>query len=178
MAYLAVAYPRLEQADRDWLDAYRTRNDARYAPVVAPHFTLVFAVHELTEAQFGAEVAKRLADVEQIIFELNVATLVKDDEGAYFHEFLEPERGRSAIIRLHDRLYSGAFRPFLRLELGYMPHVGIGNDDDGATTKRRFDALNASRLSIKGVIEAVDVIEYRDARVRTRNRIELARTRG
>lgn len=47
MAYLVVAYPKLSEADFEWVQAYREKNDPRYFSIVKPHFTIVFAVSDV-----------------------------------------------------------------------------------------------------------------------------------
>jgi len=167
MAYLAVAYPEIADADRAWIDAYRERHDHRYAQIVPPHFTLIFPVPDWNQERFVGEVAMRLKGWRKINFRLAVATVSRDNSGAYFHDFLIPEEGFSAIVKLHDALYGGALSDYLRLDLDFIPHVGIGNDDDGWASKARVDEINAAGVSISGVIKSIDVIEYTSGPVRT-----------
>jgi hypothetical protein len=172
MAYLAVAYPELAQADFDWIQSYRAKYDRRYYSVVKPHFTLVFggtgdAVHLLSEASFVEEIESQLGGVAPIPFELAVATINRDLSGEHYHEFLVPELGYSKIVRLHDKLYCGKLRSRLRLDIDFIPHIGIGNDDDPQSCKARVDELNRASPSIRGLINSVDVIEYSNAKVRT-----------
>src|SRR5688572_14176608 len=172
MAYLAVAYPELARSDFDWIQSYRAKHDRRYYSVVKPHFTLVFGgtgatVHSLSEASFVQEIEARLSGVVSIPFELAVATLNRDLSGEYYHEFLVPELGYSKIVRLHDKLYSGELKSRLRLDIDYIPHIGIGNDDDPQRCKARIDELNRTTMSIRGLINSAAVIEYSNAQVRT-----------
>lgn len=167
MAYLAVAYPEIADADLAWIDAYREKHDRRYAHIIPPHLTLIFAVHDWDQERFVGEVALRLEGWRKINFRLAVATVSRDDGGAYFHEFLIPEEGFSAIVKLHDAMYGGALSDHLRLDLDFTPHVGIGNDDDGWASKARVDKINAAGVSICGVIKSIDVIEYTGGPVRT-----------
>jgi len=167
VAYLAVAYPEIADVDRAWIDAYRERHDRRYARIIPPHFTLIFAVPDWDEERFVAEVAMRVEGWRRINFRLAVATVSRDDSGAYFHEFLIPEEGYSAIVKLHDALYGGALSDHLRLDLDFIPHVGIGNDVDGWASKARMDEINAAGVSISGAIKSIDVIEYTRGPVRT-----------
>ena len=36
------------------------------------------------------------------------------------------EEGNDKVIALHDKLYTGVLAPFLRKDLGYIPHIGLG----------------------------------------------------
>jgi hypothetical protein len=172
MAYLAIAYPELAPEDFDWIQSYRARHDRRYYNVVKPHFTLVFggteaAIQSLSETSFIQEIETQLGGAAPIPFELAVATVNRDLSGEYYHEFLVPELGYANIVRLHDKLYSGKLKSRLRLDIDYIPHIGIGNDDDPQTCKTRIDELNLTAISVRGIINTVDVIEYSNGEVRT-----------
>lgn len=174
MKYFLVAYPELSSQDRLWIDSYRQRHDPLYRDVIEPHFTLVFGNLTLSESQIIAETERLLVDVKAIQFELALATINKDSFIPVFHEFLVPERGYAAIAMLHDRLYSGAFREFLHLDIDYIPHIGIGNDQDPKVIKTRVDALNQRGISMTGTIEAIDLIALLDNRVTRLRQFGLA----
>jgi hypothetical protein len=171
--HYVVAYPRLSERDHAWIQDYRAKHDPRYFKLIAPHVTLVFGIADLGAEELVREVRARAAGVPAFDFELAVATLNRDSSGDYYHEFLVPEKGYAGIIRLHDRLYGGALARYLRLDIDFIPHVGIGNDTDPQACKRRVDALNAAGIAIPGRIEALDVIELLDDSVRTVERIPL-----
>ncbi len=173
MAYLAVAYPKLSQPDFDWIQEYRKQNDPRYFDVIKPHFTLVFAIGDMEKEVFSKEVRKQLAEIKKFDFDLKVATINLDDSKEYHHEFLVPDKGYSNIIKLHDQLYSDLFSKYLRLDLDFIPHVGIGNSNDGLVSKGRVDELNRKGVDISGIMDTVDVIEYKDGKVETIETISL-----
>ena len=169
-----MSYPRLSSGDRAWIEAYRRRRDALYRDLIGAHFTLVFGLDTLSAEEIGAEAERLLAGVKSIDFELTLATINKDRFVAdTFHEFLVPEKGYAGIAKLHDRLYSGLLRPHLRLDIDYIPHVGIGNGSDPDAVKARVEAINARGVAIAGSVETVDLIELRDNRVRTLRRYML-----
>lgn len=173
MAYLVVAYPKLQQDDLDWIQYYRQRNDPRYFSVVEPHITLVFAISDIDQNIFVSEVKNKIDGIRSFHFEIKVATMNQNDEGKYYHEFLVPDTGYSNIVKLHDRLYSGIFAPYLRFDIDYIPHIGIGNSDEAETSKKRVDRLNADGVSITGLVDSIDVIEYKDKVVTTLEKITL-----
>lgn len=173
MAYLVIAYPKLKQDDFDLIQGYRKLNDLRYFSVVEPHFTLVFAISEIDEGSFISEVKNKIANVTSFDFEIKLATINQNDDHKYFHEFLVPDTGYSNIAKLHDKLYSGLFAPYLRFDIDYIPHIGIGNSDDAHTSKRRIDELNNTSLSIFGRVEDVDIISYSNESVTTLEKIML-----
>lgn len=173
MAYLVVAYPRLEQSDFDFIQNYREQNDPRYFSVVEPHITLVFAINDIDKDSFVNEVKNKIADIEAFNFEIKIATINQNDDGKYYHEFLVPDTGYSNIVKLHDKLYSGLFAPHLRFDIDFIPHIGIGNSDEAQTSKQRIDELNTIGISISGKVESVDVIEFADGKVTTLETINL-----
>ena len=173
MSLIVVAYPRIASADFEWIQEYRRRNDPRYFQLIDPHFTLVFPVTDVPAEDFCREVRTRAADTDRITFEIKVATINRDLTGLYYHEFLVPDAGYAAIIKLHDRLYSGILAPHLRLDIDFIPHIGIGNADDPHIAKRHVDALNARGVQIAGTIDALDILEYDDGRIRPLDRVEL-----
>jgi hypothetical protein len=120
MSYLVVAYPKISEKDLNWVQEYRSKNDPRYFNVVNPHFTIVFSTNDISQEDFIKEVKTQVQDIKSFDFELNVATINQDDSGEYYHEFLVPEKGHAAIIKLHDKLYSGIFYKNLRFDIDFM----------------------------------------------------------
>ena len=173
MSRIVVAYPRIAAADFEWIQEYRRQNDPRYFQVIDPHFTLVFPVADVSADDFCREVRSLACDTASIAFEIKVATINRDLTGSYYHEFLVPDAGYAAIVKLHDRLYSGIFAPHLRLDIDFIPHIGIGNSDDPLIAKRKMDALNARGVHIAGTIDALDILEYDGGRIRPLDRVVL-----
>ena len=173
MSYLVVVYPKLEQSDFDWIQEYRKKNDSRYFSIVDPHFTIVFAVSDVSKEDFVTEIKKQAEGLKKFNFEIKVATINQDDSGEYFHEFLVPDSGYSNIVKLHDKLYSGTLAQYLRFDIDFIPHIGIGNADTAQESKNRIDALNAKNLDIKGMIDTLDIIEFTGGPVQTIEKIKL-----
>lgn len=161
MTHLVVAYPKLEQSDFDFIQNYREQNDPRYFSIVEPHITLVFAINNINKDSFVSEVKDKIAGVQSFDFEIKVATINQNDGDKYYHEFLVPDTGYSNIVKLHDKLYSSLFAPYLRFDIDFIPHIGIGNSDEARVSKQRVDELNAKGISINGRVDSVDVIEFK-----------------
>ena len=173
MALLALAYPKLARNDFGWIEAHRAKHDPQSFKIVKPHFTLVFAVSGMSDAGFADEVGRQVAGVGRIAFTLNLATVSRDASGSPYHEFLVPERGYAAIVKLHDRLYGGRLAAQQRLDIDYVPHLAIGKGDDPRLLKERVDALNRSSVAIDGEIDSVEAVEHADGCVETLKRFEL-----
>jgi 2'-5' RNA ligase len=173
MSRVVVDYPRIAAADFEWIQEYRKRNDPRYFQLIDPHFTLVFPVADVPAEHFCRDVRTRASGTELIAFEIKVATINRDLTGSYYHEFLVPDAGYAALVKLHDRLYSGVLAPHLRLDIDFIPHIAIGNTEDPFVAKRNVDALNARGVQITGTIDALDILEYDGGRIRPLDRVVL-----
>lgn len=173
MAYLVVAYPKLSKSDFKWVQKYRKKNDLMYFSVINPHFTIVFAIPDIEEKYFIKEVKKQINNIKKIRFEIKVATINQDDSGDYYHEFLVPDKGYSDIVKLHDRLYSGEFKKYLRLDIDFIPHIGIGNNNESSVSKGRIDKINKKGIDMTGDIDSIDIIEYKNEKVRTIEKISM-----
>ena len=159
MALLVIAHPELQKSDLDWIQKYRQQHDRQFS-VVGPHFTLVFAIQDIDTDAFAREIKQRADDIARFDVDLKVATISQDDSGKYYHEFLVPDTGNSDVIRLHDRLYSGALAQYRRYDIDFIPHISIGDSEDIEASKERVEALNSKGISVHGTISSIDIIEY------------------
>ncbi len=83
-----------------------------------------------------------------------------DDSNENYYVFLVPDEGYSEISKLHDRLYRGVLAPYLRLDIPYVPHIGIATISDARRIKTLCDELNSTGVAIHGQIEAMSVCSY------------------
>ncbi|MBU1252372.1 MAG: 2'-5' RNA ligase family protein [Nanoarchaeota archaeon] len=173
MAYLVVAYPDISKRDLEWIQKYRKLNDPRFFSVIEPHITLVFSVNNLEKKIFVTEVKNRAKGFKKFDFGINVATINRDDSGTYYHEFLVPDKGYSNIVRLHDKLYSGKLNEHLRLDIDFIPHIGIGNSEDALTSKKRIEKINRQEVDIVGKVNTLDIIEYKNGKITPIEKIKL-----
>jgi len=162
MGFLALAYPSISEADFNWLQAYRAENDELFYGKLAPHFTIVFPLTNMTQEQFITEIAKQLSGVKKIDFELNAASTHKDEFSEYYFQFLIPGKGYDDIVKFHDKLYSGNLLLNWRRDIEYIPHITIGNSRDETKCRSETDRLNELNLSISGQIQNLTVAKYED----------------
>jgi hypothetical protein len=172
MAFLVITHPEFQQSDFDWIQDYRRQHDKQFS-IVDPHFTLVFAVHDIHKDSFLNEVRQKTEGVHPFDFDLKVATINRDDSGSYYHEFLVPDTGYSNIVKLHDKLYSGLLAPYQRFDVDFIPHISIGDSEGAQISKKRVDELNALDMSIHGRIASLDVIEYNNGAITVIEKITL-----
>ncbi|MCB1172544.1 MAG: 2'-5' RNA ligase family protein [Leptospiraceae bacterium] len=175
MAFLALAYPEISKSDFDLIQSYRSENDALYFSVVEPHFTIVFPVSDIPQSEFINEIKRQAANLFQFEFTIRCATINKDAFSDYFHSFLVPDEGYSNIVKIHDRLYSGLLSENLRLDLDFIPHIGIGNSLKSLDCKRMVDEWNLDEFAIKGKVSVLTIVEYKNDLVRKLEEIKLSK---
>jgi len=161
--YYTVAFLDIAANDMRWIQLFREQHDPFYA-TLDPHFTLVFGIGDLPENLYLTHVADVARSSQRIDFTCRYATVGADDlnDGAYV--FLVPDEGNSAISQLHDKLYGGAFKPYLRLESAYIPHISIASMKDFGRAKVLCEELNARPVCIAGRISALTPGILRDGR--------------
>jgi len=83
-----------------------------------------------------------------------------DDSSDDYYVFLVPDEGFSELALLHDALYAGVLASRLRLDIPYVPHIGIATLKDPRKCKELADELNAKPLRIQGQVEEISVVDY------------------
>jgi len=76
-------------------------------------------------------------------------------------------------VKLHDKLYSCTLKNELRLDIPYIPHIGIGGSINPLESKSIADELNKSNFSIEGVLDKLDIVSYNYPEVKTEKVINL-----
>lgn len=160
MALGVLAYPRLENIDYETIQQFRKINDELYYSIVEPHFAFVFPISSISKKQFIEEVTNKAKEFKPFDFEVKCTTVNKDSFIDYFHLLLVPDKGYSNIVRIHDKLYSDLFFTELRLDIDFIPHMGIANSKDKLKVKEWADNWNKDEFSIKGTIDALTIIDY------------------
>ena len=173
MAYAAIAYPEMNDADYQKIQQYRSVNDEWLFTVVEPHITFVFPVFEMPEKDFIAEVEELCCDVHSIDFVFRCAIINKDSFSDYYHAPLAPDEGFSRIVKLHDKLYSRNLKPYHRMDIDFIPHIGIGNSKDKDTCKQMVDEWNKTDFSIVGVVSNLSIVRYENDMIETIKNIRL-----
>lgn len=165
MAYLVLAYPKISKSDYDWIQAIRKKDDKIYYGVVEPHFTIVFATDKLSLDEFTAHVQDKIQGMKSFDISLDTAKTVKDDFQDIYHAFLIPSKGYDEITKLHDVSYTGTLASELREDLPYIPHVGIGTNQDEKPVKELAEQIDASGRQITGSITELTIVEYDGTKV-------------
>jgi 2'-5' RNA ligase len=161
-----LAYPLLSQADRAFIDSYRSEHDAAFRDVVAPHFTMLFGCDQIAESQYKEHVRSVAARSKPVSFVCRYAMVCNDVSNENFYVFLVPDEGYSALSLLHDELYRGPLAPFLRLDAPYVPHVAVATSQDSKHIKDLCDSLNKGGLSMAGSVDRLTMCSLVDGKIR------------
>jgi hypothetical protein len=160
MSLLVIAYPEIEKKDYAWIQSVREKHDERFYKVVEPHFTFVFPVFNIKENDFIAHVNSVAKKFNEFYFVLRCAQIVKDSFSEYTDVFLIPEEGYRIFVKLHDSLYTKILTEELRLDIHYVPHLGIANNLDAYKCKKIADEINKANIEIVGAIKKLEIISY------------------
>ncbi len=160
MALGVLAYPSISIADYNLIQEFRKTNDELYYQIVDPHFAFVFPTDSFQQKTFLKEIEDKARGFKSFDFDLKCACVNKDSFIDYFHLLLVPDEGHSQIVKLHDKLYSDRLFNELRLDIDFIPHIGIANSKEVLKVKRWADQWNATSFSIRGRINMLTVIEY------------------
>ena len=173
MSLLVLAYPQISGRDFEFIQAIRARENRLYYSVVDPHFTIVFPVNTVNLAEFVKHVQERACSVPRFSFVLRCAILDKDAFNQFTHVFLVPDEGYSRLVKLHDLLYTGILAAELRLDLPFIPHIGVANAVDARHCKRVAESLNQEQMEIQGTIAELTIVRYEQDKVTPLERISL-----
>ncbi|SDN10374.1 2'-5' RNA ligase family protein [Kriegella aquimaris] len=173
MAYLVLAYPIISNSDLELIQKFRRVNDELYYDVVKPHFTIVFPVFRLSETEFIAEIKKQSNNLPSFNFSIRCSTMTKDAFSEYYHSLLVPDEGYSNIVKIHDKLYRDKLIEDLRLDIDFVPHIGIGNSMEKFKCKKMVDNWNSKDFEINGTVTHLTIVEFENNVVRTLDEIKL-----
>jgi hypothetical protein len=173
MALVVLAYPQLENKDYEWIQSFRSKYDERYFNIVEPHFTIVFPVFDVDHKIFTQHVEKISRKMNEFYFVLRCAQIVKDSFSDYTDVFLIPEEGYRIFVKLHDQFYTGILEKELRLDIPFIPHLGIANNLDPHKCKQLADEINSGTPEIVGAINRLDVVNYENNTIKNLKKINF-----
>jgi len=165
MSLLVLAYPEIEKKDFNWIQSFRAKNDERYFNVVKPHFTIVFPVFNTSEKELINHVQKAAKKFNEFFFVIRCAQIVKDSFSDYTDVFLIPEEGYRIFVKLHDALYTDLLEKELRLDIPFIPHLGIANSLDPLKCKKLADEINSKNIELVGAISKLSIVSYENDKI-------------
>jgi hypothetical protein len=122
MYYVLLYYPRFDRKTGEDIEAFRRKYD-RFADSWKPHIPFIFPVpcNDIEEEKFTEHVETVLKSWKP--FPIHIGGFTK----SWDHLLLLLLReGNEKAIALHDELYTGVLSPYLRRDIEYIPHIGIG----------------------------------------------------
>lgn len=151
-----VAFVQAPAEQLQWVQAIRAAHDPR-ASAIEPHYTLLFGLAEVPIREYLAHVAMIAGATSPIDFVCRRVelTVIEPEHRAFL--YLVPDEGRSDLAALHHRLYTGPLRPFLRLDLPYLPHITIGSTLDWGLAEALCKSLNAQSPILAGQVSSLTV---------------------
>lgn len=118
MKLAVVAFPHLENTDRQWIESFRAKHDPQAARITV-HFTLVFPI-DATADEVDREIVRVSTKSTPFNFVIQRAEAVADHFGHGFHVFLVPDEGTTRITALHGELHAGTLRSHLRSDIPFV----------------------------------------------------------
>jgi hypothetical protein len=122
MYYALLYYPRFDKKTEENIEAFRRKYDS-FAGSLKPHIPFVFPVpcSEVEESELTRHIEAVLKKWKPFL--IHIEGLKK----SWDHWLLLLlKEGNEKAIALHDDLYTGVLSPYLRRDIEYIPHVGIG----------------------------------------------------
>lgn len=115
-------YPKFDRRTEESIRAFRMKYDP-FVDFWGPHIPFIFPVpcNAVEEGKFMEHVEAVLKNWAP--FPIRIGGFAKSWDHWLF---LLLKEGNKEAIALHDELYTGAFAPYLRRDIEYIPHIGIG----------------------------------------------------
>jgi 2'-5' RNA ligase len=177
MSLIVLGRPSFAAADRAWIDVLRGRHRGAIfeappggspAAPLGAHVTLVFPTDAADPTSATSHLATVAAETAPFALMFRAVMPMLDRYSGETFVYLVPDEGNAALIRLHDRLYSGPFNEVLRLDLPFVPHITLGRFGGAKVAKALVDDLNAQDIEIRGRLETVELFRLEDGKAARR----------
>jgi hypothetical protein len=151
-----VAYSKLEDSDRRWIESVRAQHDPQ-ARLIRAHFPVVFPAEASPDVVVGntAAVCRRS---RQIPFSLRHARAVREVVGVGDHVILLLEGGRAALVALHRRLHDGAILGQLRAGMRFAPHITVATYAGFERCAALAQELEVAGRTVGGTVDRLEVV--------------------
>ena len=162
MLLAVIAYPRISEDDRTWIESIRSQFDPQVARLAA-HFTLVFPL-EAALNTVTREASAVAASSDPVRFTIRNAVAVRNVLTTGGHVFLVADEGGREIMGLHDRLYGGVLKPHCRSDIPFVPHMTVAASEDFGWCDAFARNICRGR-TISGTLDSIDVVDVVRPRV-------------
>ena len=121
MYYAVIIYPQLSSGLSQSIDAIRRKYDPT-AGFIKPHITVLFPVPDSVGIDhLTSHIQNVLGSWEP--FEMQLGGFQKSHDHWLFLRLKEGER---QIKRLYQALYTGFLKEYRRMDIDFIPHIGLG----------------------------------------------------
>ena len=127
------------------------------ADLVLPHVTFVFPF------TFEGEIRDLENHIETTIKGIDAFNFSLESFSVSFdnHVFLDFQKGRENIQKIHDNLYTEILTPFLRKDIPYSPHITIATCNEENRNKI-LNELQGIFIPFKGKVESISLMKIPD----------------
>lgn len=131
-----MIFPKFQNIDV--IDKIRHRYDP-LAELVRPHITLVFPFEdEMDNVKLNDYISSRINGFKPFTLTMSGVGRYSDNNGGFI--FLKVVQGREQVVQLHDRLYDGSLKQYLK-DIPYNPHITLGTFDNSENMDIAWEAV-------------------------------------
>jgi hypothetical protein len=122
MYYMLLYYPRFDSEAEKNIEAFREKYDP-FVGSLKPHIPFIFPVpcNKVEETKLTEHIETVLRNWKPFPIQIRGFTKSWDH-----WLLLLLKKGNENAIALHDELYTGILSPYLRKDIEYIPHIGMG----------------------------------------------------
>jgi 2'-5' RNA ligase len=154
VAYAIVIYPDLD--DNTKIQSFRKKYDPNFH-LIKPHLTIVFPFSDIDRKKLKEHISNIINQFGKFNLRLNGFKKSFDN-----WLFLLAKEGNYEIIKLHDLFYTGILNEYLKKDIEFIPHIGLGlfkNDDNYKTAEKEAEKLN---LNYQCMVKSIHLIHLND----------------
>ena len=157
-----IAKPVLAPAHARRIESWRAEHDAAGHALLGAHFTLIFACSTVERHAYAEHVRSVAAQQAGIRFVCRRAVVLEDASMHYV--VLEPLKGRSRLIELHQRLHTGLLMGHARADVAFVPHITIGKIASAVAARQLCARLNDEGICVAGEVANLTVGSLHDSK--------------
>ena len=143
VSHAVVCYPEI---DTENIELFRKKHDPTFK-LIRAHITLVFGVDQSVSVESLSDHVRTVLEHWRS-FDIELGGFTKSWDHWLF---LTLTKGNEKVIRLHDELYEGILEPYLRTDIQFIPHIGLGEfvkeKEMGLLKRKRLHLKDPSRIA-------------------------------
>lgn len=143
VSHAIVCYPEI---DTGKIELFRKKHDPTYR-LIRAHITVVFGVDPSISVQSLSDHVRTVLKHWKS-FDIELGGFAKSWDHWLFLTLI---KGNERVIRLHDELYGGILAPYLRRDIQFIPHVGLGEfvkeKEMGLLRRTQLDLRDPPRIA-------------------------------